>query len=327
MHRFRLGLADLAAASFACSSLQEAVLSLRMWTHPGVYPQQTAWFERIRPEFERLDTALLCALVATNRYIPDFLTPRPTTPFPDFPSELAVVRATPPRLLQGELERAYLPHDREIPAPLAAGLDDPARLLAQITDAVEEYWERCLLASGWWPRARSLLHADVVHRSRILAERGAAALFADLDARLRWEEGVLTIRRDWAPGDADVVVDGRGLVFIPTCFARGAITSISDEHPPVITYPARGQASMVGAPQPPPTPQALEQLLGTPKARLLAMLEEPASTTELAARLGVTPGAVSQHLAVLFATRLVTRARHGRVVLYLRSPLGDELYG
>ncbi len=124
-----------------------------------------------------------------------------------------------------------------------------------------------------------------------------------------------------------MVVARRGLVFAPTCFARGAITTISDEHPPMITYPARGQGAMAGTPQPPPTTPALEQLLGRPKAQLLAMLAEPACTTDLAARLGVTPGAVSQHLAVLFATRLVTRARHGRMVLYTRTPLGTELHG
>ncbi|WP_441248743.1 ArsR/SmtB family transcription factor [Kitasatospora sp. McL0602] len=327
MYRFRLELADLADASFACSPLQEAVLGLRMWKHPGVYTWQTAWFERLRPEFERLDTEFLCSLVATsNRYVPDFLTPRPTTAFPDFHSELAVVRALPPELLAEELERTFLPHDHELPPVLAAGLADPARLLTRIADALEEYWERCL-APGWWPRARSVLHSDIVYRSRILGERGAAALFADLDGRVRWEDGTLTILRDWGPSNAEIVVDGRGLVFLPTFFARGAITTIGDDCPPVINYPARGRAAMAGTPQPPPTPQALEQLLGTPKARLLALLAEPFTTTELAARLGVTPGAVSQQLAVLHATRLVTRARHGRMVLYTRSPLADELYG
>lgn len=328
VHRFRLGLEDLAAASFACSPLQEVTLSLRMWKHPGVYVHQTPVFERLRPAFERLScTELLRSLVATsNRYVPDFLTPRPTVPFPDVHAELAVVRALPPERLRVELERTFLPHDGCLPPPLAEGLADPAGLLAVIADALEEYWEHCL-APEWWPRARSVLHTDIVHRSRILAERGAASLFADLDGRLLWQDGVLTIRRDWGGGDADIDVDGRGLVFTPTFFARGAITSISDEHPPVITYPVRGQATMAGPVLPPPVPQALEQLVGTPKARLLAMLGEPVSTTELARRLGVTPGAVSQHLAVLLATRLVNRARHGRVVLYARSPLGDRLVG
>ncbi|MFI6446938.1 ArsR family transcriptional regulator [Kitasatospora sp. NPDC050543] len=324
MHRFRLALADLASASFAYSPLQETVLSLRMWTHPGVYVWQTPGFERLRPAFERLDSALLRALIASNRWVPDFLTPRPLSPAPDFRSELALVRALPPERLRTELEQTFLPHDRTLPAPLAAGLADPARLLTRIADAIEEYWE-CCLAPEWWPQARTVLEADLVYRSRVLAQHGAAALFAELDGRLDWQDGVLAIRRRWSATDGDVTVDGRGLVFVPTFFARGAITSISDEHPPMISYPARGQAVMAGAPAGPPPPRSLALLLGAPKARLLALLAEPASTTELAVRLGVTPGAVSQHLSVLLATRLVTRARHGRSVLYARSPLGDGL--
>ncbi len=327
VHRFRLGLADLAATSFAYSPLQETVLSLRMWTHPGVYALQTPGFERLRPAFEALGCAgLLRSLIASNRWVPDFLTPRPHTPAPDFRSELAVLRATPPGRLRIELEQAFLPHDRVVPAPLAAGLADPARLLAAIADAIEEYWERCL-APAWWPQARAVLEADLLYRSRVLAQHGAAALFAELDGRLRWEDGVLAIRRKWDAMDGVVIVDGRGLVLVPTFFARGAITSISDDHPPMISYPARGQATMAGAPAATPGPRALELLLGAPKARLLALLAEPASTTELARRLGVTPGAVSQHLAVLFDTRLVTRARHGRSVVYARSALGAELAG
>ncbi len=325
MHRFRLALADLAATSFAYSPLQETVLSLRMWTHPGVYTWQTPGFDRLRPAFGRLGCQeLLRTLIASNRWVPDFLTPRPHGPAPDFRAELAVLRATPPERLRIELEQAFLPHDRVLPAPLAAGLDDPARLLARIADALEEYWESCL-APEWWPRARAVLEADLAHRSRVLARYGAAALFAELDDRLRWEDGVLTIRRDWDATDGNVIVDGRGLVLVPTFFVRGAITSISDDHPPTISYPARGRATMAGAPAAVPTARALGLLLGAPKARLLALLAEPASTTELAHRLGVTPGAVSQHLAVLFDTRLVTRTRYGRSVLYVRSALGDEL--
>jgi DNA-binding transcriptional ArsR family regulator len=55
------------------------------------------------------------------------------------------------------------------------------------------------------------------------------------------------------------------------------------------------------------------------------MLDEPLPTIELAHRLAVTPSAVSQHLRVLHAGGLVTRARDGRTVLYRRSALGDQL--
>ncbi|MER6033878.1 ArsR family transcriptional regulator [Streptomyces sp. NPDC001835] len=73
------------------------------------------------------------------------------------------------------------------------------------------------------------------------------------------------------------------------------------------------------------TDRALVRLLGRPRARLLSLLAEPASTTELAHRLEVTPGAVSQHLAVLYDAGLLSRARSGRTVRYRRTPLGDAL--
>jgi DNA-binding transcriptional ArsR family regulator len=55
------------------------------------------------------------------------------------------------------------------------------------------------------------------------------------------------------------------------------------------------------------------------------MLDEPLPTIEIARRLKVTPSAVSQHLQVLYATGLVTRARDRRHVLYRRTPSGDRL--
>ncbi|MFC7641147.1 winged helix-turn-helix domain-containing protein [Streptosporangium lutulentum] len=42
---------------------------------------------------------------------------------------------------------------------------------------------------------------------------------------------------------------------------------------------------------------------------MLATLDGPMSTTELAGRLGVTPSAVSQHLKVLLRSGLLTRSR------------------
>jgi hypothetical protein len=332
MIRFQLSLADLAATSFGYSALQETVLSLRMWTHPErSYVEQRPMFARLRPVFERLDTELLRALVASNRWVPDLLTPRPSGPWTDFRSELAVVRATPPEVFLADLHRTFLPHDRELPPRLARRTDDPQRLLAEVADALEEYWEVCL-APVWWPRARSVLEADIVHRARVLAQQGAAALFTGLSRRLHWEQESLTIRWDAnAPvPDAEVLVDGRGLLLMPTCFANGAITTINSGALPCISYPARGRATMTenagaaaGGRSGPP---ALERLLGRPRARLLGLLGEPACTTELARRLGVTPGAVSQHLAVLSGAGLTTRARHGRMVLYSRSRLGDELH-
>jgi DNA-binding transcriptional ArsR family regulator len=71
--------------------------------------------------------------------------------------------------------------------------------------------------------------------------------------------------------------------------------------------------------------QALRDLLGAPRARLLEALRCPSTTTALARSLNVSPAAVSQHLAVLRRCDLVDRTRSGREVLYQTSDLGLAL--
>ncbi|MFF4084571.1 ArsR/SmtB family transcription factor [Streptomyces sp. NPDC001777] len=72
-------------------------------------------------------------------------------------------------------------------------------------------------------------------------------------------------------------------------------------------------------------PAALVVLLGSPRARLLGLLEAPLPTVEVTRRFGVTPSVVSPHLGVLHPPGLVTRIRDGRHVLYRRSALGARL--
>jgi DNA-binding transcriptional ArsR family regulator len=93
-----------------------------------------------------------------------------------------------------------------------------------------------------------------------------------------------------------------------------------------LRYPARGAAAVWEQSLPPnASGQALRDLLGTPRARLLEVLRCPASTAALARALGVSPSAVSQHLAVLRRCGLVDRTRSGREVLYQTSDLGLTL--
>jgi DNA-binding transcriptional ArsR family regulator len=58
-------------------------------------------------------------------------------------------------------------------------------------------------------------------------------------------------------------------------------------------------------------------LASLPRRRILAIVSQTAlTTTELAERFGMTPPAVSRHLAVLQAAGLVTSERQGQKVLY-----------
>jgi DNA-binding transcriptional ArsR family regulator len=325
MIEFRFAVGDLATTSFAYSPLQEAVFSLRSLHDPARYPHHRPWLRRIRPRLEGLDRELLTALVAPWLWVPDFLTPRPERARPSFVEQLERVRGTAPEIVVADFHATYRTPEA-MPAVVARGLADPGAFLGRLTDALEAYWHACL-AADWWPRVQSILEADLAYRGRVLAEQGAGALLPGLDERLSWTGSHLRLStRDFnvpAPW-SDVAIDGRGLVLLPTMFARGAQPLIDPSRPPLLMYPARGRATLSEEP-PPVTGDALVRLLGRPRARLLILLSEPASTTELAHRLGVTASAVSQHLAVLYDAGLLNRTRSGRIVRYGRTPLGDEL--
>lgn len=317
MIEMRFQVADLAATTFAVSPLQEAAFSLWVWCAPQRQAFHLPWRTAMLDRWGQCDTELLEALVVPERrWIPDFLTPRPRSPLTEFAAELDQVSATPPDRVRADIRSAY----RDVPVPLVLR-GNPSAVLRRIVDAFAAYWGQCLKPS--WPRMHAVLEADVVYRSRQLAVGGAQALFADLDRRVRWDGSALFVDR--LRGVWHVIeIDGRGLPLVPSLFCRGAVTYISPDEPPLITYPARGRAT-VWETAPPPDVSALVELLGAARARLLGMLGRPASTTELAHRLDVSPSAVSQHLRVLRAAGLLSQARSGRSVLYMRSPLGDEL--
>ncbi|MFB7981577.1 ArsR/SmtB family transcription factor [Streptomyces vinaceus] len=324
MISFVLGVEDLADTRFALSPLSETVLSLRVLREPGLSAVHLPWRRSVLGRLGALDTGLLMSLVAQRRTLPDFLTPRPTAFSPSFEEELALVRAAPADLVRRDLAAAHAPDP--LPEALldAAGADD-ARVLGlrdAVCDLLQRYWE--IAVEPMWPQMRLLLEADMTYRARQLAVGGARLLFAGMHPNLRWQDGVLHIGQ--MISRHQVCASGRGLLLVPSVFAHKPAPPVSPEEPPTLLYPSRGVATL-WARAPAVAAPALVALLGAPRARLLGLLEEPLPTVEIARRFGVTPSAVSQHLRVLHATGLVSRARDGRQVLYRRSPLGDQLTG
>jgi hypothetical protein len=313
MISYELGVEDLADTRFALSPLDETVLSLRVLREPGLYALHLPWRRSALARLDPRDTRLLTSLVGRKLALPDFLTPRPATFAPTFEEELSVVRRASPELVRRDLQAALVPEP--VPDDAAA-----ARFRDAVCEVLQRYWQ--LIIEPVWPQMRLVLEADMTYRARHLAVGGARLLFADMHPNLRWHDGVLYI--DQMIGRHHVSASGRGLLLMPSVFAHKPAPPVHPEEPPLLTYPSRGVATL-WAPAPAPDATALVSLLGAPRAALLDLLDEPQPTVELARRLKVTPSAVSQHLRVLYATGLVTRARDGRHVLYRRSNLGDQL--
>ncbi|GAA4595913.1 hypothetical protein GCM10023194_66660 [Planotetraspora phitsanulokensis] len=73
------------------------------------------------------------------------------------------------------------------------------------------------------------------------------------------------------------------------------------------------------------TGNGLARLIGRSRAQLLAYTTSPTTTTQLAARTGLSLGTVSQHLTVLREAGLVTSHRYRHEVNYTTSDLGIAL--
>lgn len=309
--RYRLVGQDLGGVRFAISPLNELVLSLHAWRDPGRYPLQLPWIRELHRMRDRLAADLLFELVNDDLWTPDFLTPLPWSPLTGLEDELAVLRRTPPAQVERDLRLLH----PTLPAPLRG-----PGVLDRILDALTGYWELCF--APHWPRMRALLEGDVTYRGREIAQFGLARMFEGLAGRVRLRGDTVEIV---VRSDIEYTVPATGgLTLVPSMWTSSASAPILPSAAPMIIYLARGLGTL-WEPQPLPAPGALTGLLGAVRAGLLVQLSTPASSTELAARLGVTTTAVNQHLRALRAAGLLVSARHGRSVLYRRSDLADRL--
>ncbi len=315
MIRYELAGPDLSEVRFAISPLNELTLSLRALRDPGRFPLHLPWLRTVGAA--DLDRETLLALTNDRLWTPDFLNPRPRTPLARLDDELEVVAATPAHRVRADLDAVHFDGG---PPPALSG--SPRVVLRRVLAALRDYWDTCF--EPHWQRMRTVLEADIVHRGRTIVHAGMAAMFADISPRVAFADDVLAIRLTTSKVDYRRTTAGVGLTLVPTLFSRNPSTPISAEEPPVMFYPARGLGTLWTTDRP-RAPHALRDLIGETRSGLLTLLAAPVSSTELAVRLGVTPTAVNQHLRAMRAAGLLTSARHGRSVLYLRSDLGDRL--
>jgi len=319
--RFRFGQEDLGRTRFAISPLFDLVWSTDTLRDPATHSLHLPWVRAARQRLRGFDYELLDVLgtsAGPGGYVPDFISPPPTTPLAELDDELARVRATPHERVATEVAWRFA--GKPIPAVVRPLLDDPDRGLDELTSVMAEYFERAL--APWWLEIRATLEADIVHRARRLTAGGALDVFADLHPQVRWRDGALEIDRGH---DEEVDLRGQGLLLVPSVFGWPEVFAIADEPwQPGLIYTPRGVGTL-WAPDEGRDRGAMEALLGRRRAQILATLATPATTTDLAARLRVSKAGVSEHLGVLRRAGLVRAARDGRRVLYERTAMGDAL--
>ncbi|WP_051944240.1 ArsR/SmtB family transcription factor [Streptacidiphilus rugosus] len=323
MLRLTVAAEDLMRSRFALSPAFELCNLLRCLQ--GVNrPLPRGWAERLGPAFARLrrETDLDAALALhTSRFGADFVAPPPRGLAQTWADDLAVIRST----TAAEAHREFARVDAAVPVrePRVRAVLESADVVPRVAEALDAAWQELLAAD--WPQLRAVCERDVVHRVGVIGERGWAAAVESLHRGVAWRDGAIEL--GFFSRGGTVRLDGEGLLLIPSVFVwPAAAAHLEAPWPKTLIYPARGTAALWeegGRVE----PGALAALLGRSRARLLAELDAPASTSQLARSLGMAVGAVGDHLAVLRTAGLLGRARSGRSVLYRRTPLGDALVG
>jgi DNA-binding transcriptional ArsR family regulator len=315
--RYRFGQDDLLRTRFAIAPLMELIGAFYVLRRPERFVVHRRWLEWAAPRVRDLDLSLLDAAAPFGGpYWPVFVSPPPREPHPTIEAELGRVGETPPEQVVTEITQRYPDH---LPAAARPFVDDPVGALGELVGQMRALWDAALAPR--WVSISALLESELTSRARSLVAVGSRAAFADLHPSVSWEASCLTVR-PVGKGAADVDLAGRGLLLIPSAFTWPQVWPRTDPPwDPALVYPPSGIGDLwepAGADD-----TALESLIGRRRARILRELDRPAATLDLAGRMRVSAGGISDHLSVLRRAGLVTRRRDRRRVVYARTLAGD----
>jgi DNA-binding transcriptional ArsR family regulator len=314
--------ADLLAGSrFVVSPLTETVAALILLSTPE--PLGVPWQRTFRAQHREAYLEMLAA-DEDRGLIGHYLWRPRRGPVPGWIADFVCLPPGNGATFEDELDQLSAWDDDRVRAAIGEFADGPlpaGLARAGMRDAVASIlrwvWTTTLVSE--WPRRRRVLEADIVSRTSRLSRRGWKGVLGTLGPNTRWlGDGHLQINAYDRPSRD--LSTARELSFVPVHSNRGW-SALELPHRFAIVYPVTGALAPVG----PAGRPGLGRLIGANRARVLALLDEPHSTTQLAALTGLPLGAVGNHLRVLLDTGAVLRRRAGREVLYWRTSLGDSL--
>ena len=316
---------DLENIRFAYSPLIELTSSYCVTLREHKQTPFRAWMEETRQALHGYEFPYIDAVIPPRHYIADFVTPTPNSTQSTLEDELARITATPPDVIQ-----------KNILTTITAGGETEIRrhFLVNPSDAVDcllqelrLYWQLAL--AHHWGRIRSVLEGDVLFNAREIALYGVDHMFENISEWLKYRESVIYLdrKKHLDKEDHAYQLEGTGIYLVPAVFGRSHLSwQIVPEWKPMLIYGARGSGLWYRAEMPEPD-AALRMALGAGRAKVLMSLQSPAHTAELALRLKLTSGAISQHLQRLNHAGLVESHRSSHRVYYRLTPRGEKLVG
>ncbi|MFC0438710.1 helix-turn-helix transcriptional regulator [Kutzneria buriramensis] len=309
---------DLARTSVAAGPdpMWEILLSGFRLREADIALEHRQWLREVRAR-RRLGPSLrlLSVLTPLRHYIPDFLTPDEGRD--GFEAGLEALASTPRRRLRREV--LHLARTSRVPDWIRPLADGDVTYLEQLCAEVRMLHEDAI--APYQEIMRGNADTDRSIRARAMLSDGVEGLFRSFGPQVQWEAPVLTVHFAL---DRDLYLNGRGLRLVPAHFSRHTLDALADpELAPVLVYPVdlhsrwtQLSTSKRGS---------LDALMGATRAAVMDAVEDGATTTELARRLGTSLSAVSRHTGVLRDAGLISTRRRGAAVLHTLTPLGRQL--
>lgn len=298
--------------------LWEGLLSLHLLQNRDGALVFGRWRRASRGHFDP-ELPRLRHLAPPRGYSADFLTPAGAAD--GFEAGLDAMLATPRARLRTDLTELSLA--RPLPGWAGPLADGDTQALRGLAGLVRRHHER--FVAPYWTHVRARFDDARSVAARALLRSGFSGLAAGLHPSLRWSAPVLHVAGAHLQGDLHL--DGRGLRIIPSFFCwPGPIVLKDGSLPPVLVHPVTHDPRWLAPPPDAPgTHQALAALLGRARAAVLEEVADGRTTSEVAARVGLSPATVSHHVAVLRESGLLTSRRIGGAVLHTVTALGVDL--
>jgi DNA-binding transcriptional ArsR family regulator len=313
----RMRLSDLARMRFAYSPLAEVAESLYLLASGHISSVHRTWYDSVQGRLSDVNLELLRVLVPGTAFMPGYLFGGVTGPGTTIDSQLKKLAQLDSDAIREMIDEVSDggPLSPTALSLLAKGSAAP-RLIAE---ELYRYWS--IAVEPHWSSIRRVLDDDVAYRAAELTRAGVESMLCGLHPEVRVDGALMRINKLHT---SEEDLSGSGLVLVPSVFSWPNIIFVpSGDGQSTLTYAARGVGNVWGAEarSDDSTDAALGALIGRSRAAILLSLTLPHSTTELALMLGQSAPAVSQHLAVLKRSGLVTSWRKGKSVLYRCSDL------
>jgi DNA-binding transcriptional ArsR family regulator len=320
---------DLLQTRFAYNPLIELTVSYHMLVgdhDPGYYRR---WIEEARTALQEIELPFMDALIVrcgpggkkcNCNYVPDFLTPTPSVVQLSLETEIDRLLDTPVELIRNNVAKLIdIAGDSEMRQHY---LVYPRESIFCLAQELRLYWKHVL--EPHWSRLTAILDSDVLYHARRMALEGPEIMLQELHPSLAFQGNRLVLDKPKSGVAHFYKLTGTGLQLVPTIFGgTGVHWQIEPEWQPMVIYIARGLGLWDQRIRENNT--ALELALGEGRARVLQELSQPSNTGELAQRLQISAGAVSQHLSRLNQAGLVEPQRNGRRVYYHLTDRGAQL--